>query len=360
MKYSFYGFLVVLTSGFRFLINTYVFIESPDTYASFFLDITWFLFLLGIINSLRAEYYVTHRKFLGLRHESIIFTVLKFFLVFILVFLTNNFSYLFLVLFSFDNGLLKNFLSENAKTSDLIKVSLYETVTLLLITFLFSNNLSFLLISLILTQSFNTYVYKLIHGFNLFSFSNDNHSYLKTSTHLLSLTSKNITLFLDIYLVQIFVPNGVAVFKYVKTLSNIPNLLSTSLTDYFRKHIINNRFFRFFYLFLLTHVFFATIVFLFFKINFITEFEIISKLKYYEFIIILYFLLYGFIGFSRVFFLKQKKLNYVIISPILYLSVLLILLFIKVDVKYIHLISQSSTLFLILQYVISNYNSMRS
>lgn len=360
MKYSLYSLLIILTSGLRFLINTYVFMESPEIYARFFLDLTWFLFLLGIVNSLRAEYYITQGKLLGLRNENLIFTTIKFLLVFLLVFLTQNFSYLFLLFFSFDNALLKNFLSENSKTSDLIKVSTYETIIIIVPTILFRNNLNYLLLSLVLAQSITTYIYKLINDFTLFSSSNNNDSYLKTATHLLSLTSKNASLFLDIYLVQIFIPNGVAVFKYVKTLSNIPNLLSTSLTDYFRKHIVNDKFIRFFISFLFTHVLFAIIVFLFFKIDFITDFQIISKIKLYEYIIILYFLLYGFIGFSRVYFLRQKKLNYVIISPILYLGFLLFALFFKIDVKYTHLISQCSTLFLIIPYVISNYNSMRS
>lgn len=360
MKYSLYSLLIILSSGLRFLINTYVFMESPETYARFFLDLTWFLFLLGIVNSLKAEYYITKGKLLGSRNENLILTSAKFLFLILLVFLTQNFSYLFLLFFSFNNALLKNFLSENSKTSELIKVSTYETIIIIVSIIIFRNNPNYLLISLILAQSITTYIYKLINDFTLFSSSNDNDSYLMTASHLLSLTSKNASLYLDVYLVQIFIPNGVAVFKYVKTLSNIPNLLSTSLTDYFRNHIVNNKFIRFFILFLCTHVLFALLVFLFFKIDFITEIKLISKIKLYENIIILYFMLYGFIGFSRVYFLRHNKLYYVIISPIVYLFFLLFALFFDIDVRYIHLISQCSTLFLITSYVISNYNSMRS
>ena len=351
MKLTIYSLLVALSALIRITIATYAIEQNANSYGEFYIQVSATLFLFSILDGLRAEYYVSKKKIVGSKKTLTIIRVLAFLPTILLVDENFIFCSALVLLFSFNTGLLANKLAEQSNRKSMLKLKICEITILLCAIALMFSDISWALLTTVLASSLATQA-MLIFG-PIDDIEVENVNWLKIS-HFWSLISKSFIKYMDVYIVNFFQPEIVPVFKYMKSLSNFPNLLSTLLTDYYRNRVALN--FKWIISFFSVHAFSGIAVWI--LLNTIGNSSLQFKFLSYNNVILLYFLLFGLIGYSRVLFLKFRY-RMLLITPLVYIVVLtLVLMYSDINSYYVHLISQSSSLFLIIFYGFSSNQSV--
>lgn len=351
MKLTSYSFLVALSALLRIMIATYAVEKNANSYGEFYIQVSSILFLFSIFDGLRAEYYVSTKKIVGSKVTLNIIRVFALLLTIVLAYENLIFCLTLVLLFSFNTGLLANKLAEQSKRKSMLKLKIFEITFLFCGVALMFSDISWALLTTILASSLATKIMLRFSPINDIEVENVN--WLKIS-HFWSLIAKSFTKYMDVYIVNFFQPDILPVFKYIKSLSNFPNLLSTLLTDYYRSRVALD--FKWIIFFFTLHASAGIVAWTLLHAidNSFLQFHFLS----YKNVILLYFLLFGLIGYSRVLFLKFRH-RILLITPWVYIIVLVtVLMYSDVNSYYVHLISQSSSLLLIIVYGFSRNKSV--
>lgn len=351
MNLTLYSFLIGLSALIRILLATFAIEQDEKVYGDFHIQVSAVLFIYSIFDGMRAEYFVSKKKVIFSKKGLIFIRFIVFFSTYILIDLDVIFCTFLVFAYSFNNGLLANKLAEDSNRKLMLNFKAIEILILISALSILLVNLYWALLIGVLANSIATRI--MLIKSEIIDIEYESINLIKT-THFWAIIFKSFIKYMDIYLVNHFQPGLVPLFKYIKSLSNLPNILSTLLTDFFRRRVELSL--KWVISFFVLHAVAGAVVW--FILDLLSDIKMQYIFITHKEVLLLYFLLYGIIGYSRVLFLKYSYRT-LLLTPISYVIFLILMLVqFKIDGEYLHLVSQSSVIIFMLFYAFSNYKSI--